>query len=147
MTLDKDLDSIIELNMYNSRNCVTPSGQHLGEDYNADKLYYQLKEKVKFDQKKKEIAEFNSKNKFKKRGISLSGGKYGLAQSYTAGTPALVNINGSDGTVVVFHGGLEIGQGIHTKVAQMVAQTLECPLDKVRIGDSNSDVTVRCFLN
>jgi len=66
--------------------------------------------------------------------------KYGLCQSYAIGTGSLVNINGIDGTVNVFHGGVEMGQGIHTKVAQVAALTLGCPIEKVRIGDTNTEV-------
>jgi xanthine dehydrogenase/oxidase len=65
---------------------------------------------------------------------------YGHAYVYAAGTGALVNINGSDGSVTVHHGGAEIGQGIHTKVAQCVALTLGCPLDVIRVGDTNTEI-------
>jgi xanthine dehydrogenase/oxidase len=53
----------------------------------------------------------------------------------------LINVNGSDGTVVVHHGGSDIGQGMHTKVAQVVAQTLGIDLKKVRIGDTDTDIS------
>eukprot|EP01121_Diplochlamys_sp_Union-15-3_P001985 TRINITY_DN11701_c0_g1_i1.p1 TRINITY_DN11701_c0_g1~~TRINITY_DN11701_c0_g1_i1.p1 ORF type:complete len:376 (-),score=73.80 TRINITY_DN11701_c0_g1_i1:77-1042(-) len=64
-----------------------------------------------------------------------------MAQSYSEGTHALVNINGNDATVVVHVGGSEIGQGLFTKVAQVVAMTLGCPIEKVRIADNNTDVS------
>lgn len=54
-------------------------------------------------------------------------------QPYFGMIPALVAIYSEDGTVVVSHGGIECGQGIHTKVAQVVAHCLNIPLSFVSV--------------
>ena len=55
---------------------------------------------------------------------------------------ALVNVNMADGSVMVQHGGVEMGQGIHTKIAQLAANTLGIPLELIRVTGNNSDVIV-----
>ncbi|MFN3383184.1 MAG: molybdopterin cofactor-binding domain-containing protein, partial [Runella zeae] len=44
----------------------------------------------------------------------------------------------TDGSVLVAHGGVEMGQGLHTKVAQVVAECFGIPLSKVTVSESNS---------
>ena len=51
---------------------------------------------------------------------------------------ALVHVY-TDGTVLVSHGGTEMGQGLHTKVCQVAAQAFGIPLEDVYVNDSSSD--------
>lgn len=60
---------------------------------------------------------------------------------YVADFPAYIAIYHADGTVAVSHGGSEIGQGINTKVAQVVAYTLGIPLSYVTITPHNSIIS------
>jgi len=134
-------EQIREINLYTNRNCITPLGQFLGDNFNLPQMYNELKQTSNYEARLASVHQFNQANRWKKRGISVVPIKYGLHSGYAGGVHALININGSDGTVVVFHGGCEIGQGMHTKVAQTVAMTLNCPLSLVRIGDVNTDVS------
>jgi xanthine dehydrogenase/oxidase len=67
------------------------------------------------------IQKFNSENRYKKRGMALVPTKFGI--SFTAKFMnqggALVHVH-TDGTVLVSHGGTEMGQGLHTKVVRVV---------------------------
>ena len=71
-----------------------------------------------------------------KRGISVVPLKFpfSLGAVYTV----MVSIYAEDGTVAVCHGGVEIGQGIHTKVAQVAAMTLQVPLARVVIKPTST---------
>ncbi|CAE7536160.1 XDH, partial [Symbiodinium sp. CCMP2456] len=137
--LGKVPEEIREINMCTKQNAVTPWGQPM-EFYNVDTLWNKLKQDAKYEERAKSCEEFNKTNRWRKRAISAVPLAYGHCYAYAAGTGALVNIHGSDGSVTVHHGGCEIGQGIHTKVAQVVAVSLGCPLDHVRVADTNTEV-------
>ena len=86
------------------------------------------------------VAAFNAANRWRKRGLAAMPTHFGI--SFTAKfmnqAGALVHIY-TDGTVLVTHGGVEMGQGLHTKVAQAAAQALGCPLGKVFIAETSTD--------
>jgi xanthine dehydrogenase/oxidase len=83
---------------------------------------------------------FNKENRWKKRGLSVTPVKFGM--SFTAKfmnqASALVHVY-TDGSVLVSHGGTEIGQGINTKMCQIAATELGVPLEKVHIVDASTD--------
>lgn len=62
--------------------------------------------------------------------------KYPL--DYFVGYPAYIAIYHGDGSVAVCHGGTECGQGINTKVAQVVAHTLGVPMDMISVKPTDS---------
>merc|ERR550517_432489 len=78
-----------------------------------------------FSQLRAEVDEFNANNRWKKRGLAMIPVKFGIA--FTAAhlnqNGALINVY-TDGTVLVAHGGTEMGQGLHTKMVQVAAHTL-----------------------
>lgn len=89
-----------------------------------------------YRQRKAEIDDFNTKNRWRKRGLGLCIMEYPIF--YFGNYPATVAIYHGDGTVVVSHGGIEMGQGMNTKVAQVAAYTLGVPLDMVKIEASDT---------
>jgi len=138
-TLGKPAEEIRERNMLTKANAMTPEKQEM-EFFNADMLYAKVKADSRYTERAAAVEEFNRANRWRKRGISAVPLRYGHSYVYAAGSGALVNINGSDGSVVVHHGGVEIGQGIHIKVAQVAALTLGCDLEAIKVGESNTDV-------
>ena len=89
---------------------------------------------------RKEIESFNSSNKFKKRGLCVLPTKFGIAftAKFMNQGGALVHLY-TDGTVLVSHGGTEMGQGLHTKVSQVAACAFGIPLSAVFVNDTASD--------
>ncbi|KAH8326448.1 hypothetical protein KR067_007791 [Drosophila pandora] len=86
--------------------------------------------------RKKEIEAYNSNNRWKKRGLGLSVMNFPII--YLGQFPATVAIYHVDGTVVVTHGGIEMGQGMNTKVAQVAAYTLGIDLSYIKVESSET---------
>ena len=83
---------------------------------------------------------FNTENRWRKRGLAVTPVKFGI--SFTA---TFMNQAGSlihiyrDGTVLVNHGGIEMGQGLHTKMCQVAATALGIPTSQVFVAETSSD--------
>ena len=84
------------------------------------------------------IAAFNKSSRFVKRGVSLTPMKYFVGPEQ--GNPSYVSVN-ADGTVLIMHGGSEIGQGLNTKVCQMAAEALGIDMSLITIGETTSRVS------
>ncbi|XP_065224600.1 uncharacterized protein LOC135848592 [Planococcus citri] len=82
----------------------------------------------------KVIENFNNTNRWKKRGISLVTMNYPLGKFASYHT--LMSVYMYDGSVAITHGGIEIGQGINTKVAQAVAYTLGIDISMIKFKPS-----------
>ena len=87
--------------------------------------------------RRRRVAAWNAANPLIKRGLALTPVKFGISFTATMFNQAgaLVHVY-SDGTVLLNHGGTEMGQGLFTKVAQVVAMELGLPLcGNTRLGD------------
>ncbi|KAI5799964.1 Molybdopterin-binding domain of aldehyde dehydrogenase-domain-containing protein [Geopyxis carbonaria] len=129
------VDKLREMNMYHEGD-LTHFNQEL-KDYHVPMLVNQLKEESDYDKRRTEVDDFNKTHKWKKRGLSLIPTKFGI--SFTAlflnQAGALVHIY-HDGSVLVAHGGTEMGQGLHTKMVMVAAQALDIPMDDVFISET-----------
>ncbi|KAJ6644053.1 Xanthine dehydrogenase [Pseudolycoriella hygida] len=92
----------------------------------------------------KEIDEFNKMNRWRKRGIAIVPMKYPL--NYFGHFSVFVCIYHYDGTVAISHGGIEMGQGINTKVAQVAAHVLGIPYEFVKVKPSNNLISANAFV-
>ncbi len=115
---------------------------HYGETVENNRLYMiydQLVESSQYHERRKAIAEFNARHEFVKRGIALTPVKFGISftTTYLNQAGALVNIY-KDGTVLVNHGGTEMGQGLHTKIQQIAAMEFGIRLDRVKVSATNT---------
>jgi len=77
------------------------------------------------------VEAFNDGNKWKKRGIAVSPMKYPISWNFLMKYNVLLSVNGIDGSIQVSHGGIESGQGLDTKLIQVVAYELGAPVDCV----------------
>ena len=136
-------DAVREANMYQLGDVTPPvcGGIKLGAagfDWRIPEMWADAKAEWRVAQRRTSIAAFNAANRWRKRGLCLLPVKYGIPL-WWATEPATVRIFASDGSVIVTHGGCEIGQGIHTKAAQTASYGLDCPLEKIAIGDTSAD--------
>lgn len=110
------------------------------ENYHMKELLSQLESESEYRMRREEITAFNSVNTYKKRGLALTPVKFGISFTVTflnqAG--ALVHIY-TDGSIHLNHGGTEMGQGLFTKVAQVVANEFDVDLDTVMVSSTNTE--------
>eukprot|EP00041_Stephanoeca_diplocostata_P035109 m.1226721 g.1226721 ORF g.1226721 m.1226721 type:complete len:1408 (-) comp24639_c0_seq1:828-5051(-) len=111
-------------------------------NYTVPRIWAELKASSNFDARLKEIKEFNSNNTWNKKGICMIPMRYTHLPVINAGITVHISVHADPGgaTVDVHHGGSEIGQGIHTKVARSVAVTLGVPVEKVFVHGNQSSV-------
>ena len=117
---------------------VTQYGQTV-EDNILHELVAQLEASGDYVARRADIAEFNAGSALMKRGIALTPVKFGISFTAThfnqAG--ALLHVY-TDGTVHLNHGGTEMGQGLFTKVAQVVAEELQIDIQRIKITASDT---------
>ena len=118
---------------------MTPYGMHVTDNI-LPQLIEQLEATSDYRARRMAAGAFNSNSRFLKRGLALTPVKFGISFTNTmlnqAG--ALVHVY-HDGTVHLNHGGTEMGQGLFTKVAQVVAEEFGIDLDRVQITATRTD--------
>jgi xanthine dehydrogenase/oxidase len=111
---------------------------------NINVLWSELKKSSGFEGRREGIAAFNEANRFRKRGMSMIPLKYGVSYTGPRGTlnqgGAYVKAYAADGTVLLHHGGVEMGQGIMTKMAQIAAETLDIPIDLIKVTETDTNI-------
>ncbi len=109
------------------------------EDNILHDLLPKLEQTTQYRQRQEAIAAWNAANPVLKRGLAITPVKFGISFTATLFNQAgaLVHVY-TDGSVQVNHGGTEMGQGLHTKVAQIVADELGVPLARVRVTASDT---------
>ncbi|MFF9133134.1 xanthine dehydrogenase molybdopterin binding subunit [Streptomyces sp. NPDC014806] len=119
---------------------TTPYGQPVTQSERISTVWEQVKENAGLADRRREIAAFNAAHPHTKRALALTGIKFGISFNLTAFNQggALVLIY-KDGSVLINHGGTEMGQGLHTKMLQVAATTLGIPLHKVRLAPTRTD--------
>ena len=122
----------------------TPFGMRFGGEFtgkwNVPRMWDRLHRELDVPGRRGAARKFNSVNKWKKRGVGFIPTKFGIAftAKFMNQGGALVHLY-TDGTVLVSHGGTEMGQGLHTKVCQVAAQAFNIPLSHVYVNDSSTD--------
>lgn len=119
---------------------VTHYGQPVRHPERLTRAWDQVRDDSDFAARSTEIEAFNSAHEHVKRGLAITPVKFGIAFNFTAFNQAgaLVHVY-KDGSVLINHGGTEMGQGLHTKMLQVAATTLGIPLAKVRLAPTRTD--------
>ncbi|GAA0633525.1 xanthine dehydrogenase molybdopterin binding subunit [Streptomyces thermocarboxydovorans] len=139
--LGLDPTELRERNFYRpGQGQTTPYGQLVTQAERLTTVWQQVKDSAGIADRKREIAAFNAAHPHTKRALALTGIKFGISFNLTAFNQggALVLIY-KDGSVLINHGGTEMGQGLHTKMIQVAATTLGIPLHKVRLAPTRTD--------
>ncbi|KAF8112241.1 hypothetical protein N665_0065s0026 [Sinapis alba] len=136
--LDKSPEEIKEMN-FQVEGSITHYSQSL-QHCTLHQLWKELKVSSNFLKARKEANDFNSQNRWRKRGVAMIPTKFGISFTikFMNQAGALVHVY-TDGTVLVTHGGVEMGQGLHTKVAQVAASALNIPLSSVFVSETSTD--------
>jgi xanthine dehydrogenase large subunit len=126
-------------NLYGVEDRNTTHYQMKVEDNILHPLLSTLEQTSSYRSRRKAISAWNSASPVIKRGIAITPVKFGISFTATLFNQAgaLVHVY-TDGSVQVNHGGTEMGQGLHTKVAQIVADELGVPFEKIVMTASDT---------
>ena len=138
--LGKNVDAIRAVNYYGTedRN-VTPYGQPVKDNIIVE-LTDSLARTVDYEARQAAVAKFNEENKTLQKGIAMMPVKFGVSFNtpHLNQAGALVHVY-TDGSVHLNHGGTEMGQGLFTKVAQVVATVFQIDIDNIKISSTRTD--------
>lgn len=137
--LDIPVDELRRRNLYKEGQ-MTPFLQRIDEDWHVPLLLEQVRVEARYDERRRAIEQFNAEHRWRKRGICLIPTKFGISFAtalHLNQATASVRIY-TDGSVLLNHGGTEMGQGLYTKMVQVAAQELGVPFDSVYTQDTSS---------
>ncbi|MCG9890651.1 MAG: xanthine dehydrogenase molybdopterin binding subunit [Thermosynechococcaceae cyanobacterium MS004] len=140
-TLNLPPELVRERNFYHGTGDTNTT--HYGQELFDNRLmrvWEEVQAKAHFDARKEEIAQFNQTSTYKKRGLAITPVKFGISFNKVcynqAGALLLIY---ADGSIQLNHGGTEMGQGLHTKMLQVAAQTLGVDLQRFRMMHTSTD--------
>ena len=138
-TLGTEPHQVRERNFYREGDC-TPYGQVVRDPDRMPRIWGELTASCDYFERRRQIAEHNSRAPHAKRGLAITPVKFGISFNLTAFNQggALVHVY-KDGSVLINHGGTEMGQGLHTKMIQVAATALGVPVAKVRLAPTRTD--------
>ncbi|MFT4995085.1 MAG: xanthine dehydrogenase large subunit, partial [Paraglaciecola sp.] len=134
--------SIRKLNLYDEHDSArntTPYGMVIEHNLLPD-LIEKLEESSQYWQRRKAIGKFNATSPIIKKGLALTPVKFGIAftAKHLNQAGALLHIY-TDGSIQINHGGTEMGQGLHTKIGQIVANEFGLPLEHIEVTSTRTD--------
>uniref|UniRef100_A0A8C2HBN1 Xanthine dehydrogenase/oxidase n=1 Tax=Cyprinus carpio TaxID=7962 RepID=A0A8C2HBN1_CYPCA len=131
-------EEVRRMNMYKEGD-FTPFNQRL-DQFTIDLCWEECMQLSDFNMRKEAVEQYNRQHRWTKRGLAIIPTKFGI--SYTAvflnQAGALVHVY-SDGSVLLTHGGTEMGQGLHTKMVQVASKTLGIPCSKIHITETSTN--------
>lgn len=138
--LGKDPLEIRKINLYGDDGRNETHYHQQVEHNNLVEIIESLEESSNYQARRKAVTEFNANNPILKKGLALTPVKFGISFTvqHLNQAGALVHIY-TDGTIHLSHGGSEMGQGLNTKVAQIVAEEFQVDVDTVAISAARTD--------
>jgi xanthine dehydrogenase large subunit len=138
-TLKLDPLKVRMINLYQADRLKTPYGQMVDNNL-LPEIFQKLSVSSDYQARRQKIDEFNQKSKSKLRGMSLAATKFGIAFTarFLNQGNALVNLH-LDATVQASTGATEMGQGVNTKIAQVIAHALGLQMDAVKVMATSTE--------
>lgn len=131
--------TVRQRNFYGPKRNLTPYGQVITEN-EVPGIVRELAKTSHYVARRKQIKKWNQDHSTSQRGISLSPVKFGI--SFTTGflnqAGALVHVY-RDGSVMINHGGTEMGQGLYIKVAQITADVFGIDIEDIQTSATSTD--------
>ncbi|XP_046738971.1 xanthine dehydrogenase isoform X2 [Diprion similis] len=136
--LKMDTVKVSELNLYEEGN-LTHYNQQLNH-CTIQRCWHQCLETSDYTSRAAAVGNYNKQNRYKKRGIAVVPTKFGIAftAAFLNQGGALVHVY-TDGSVLMSHGGTEMGQGLHTKMIQVASRVLKVNPEKIHIAETSTD--------
>ncbi|HEX2247266.1 MAG TPA: xanthine dehydrogenase molybdopterin binding subunit, partial [Arthrobacter sp.] len=118
----------------------TPYGQPVRHAERLHAIWQTLLDRADVGHRREQIDAFNAAHPHNRRALAITPVKFGISFNLTAFNQAgaLVHVY-KDGSVLINHGGTEMGQGLHTKMRQVAATALGVPLEFVRLAPTRTD--------
>ncbi|MGY2894032.1 xanthine dehydrogenase molybdopterin binding subunit [Deinococcus sp. UYEF24] len=119
---------------------TTPYGQPVKDADRIQSIWDALLTRSDYAAREAKVKAFNASNPHRKRGLAVTPVKFGISFNFTSYNQAgaLVHVY-KDGSVLINHGGTEMGQGLHTKMLQVAATALGVPMSAVRLAPTRTD--------
>jgi xanthine dehydrogenase large subunit len=105
-----------------------------------EEMTAELEASCDYAERREAIRAFNAVSPILKKGLALTPVKFGISftASFLNQAGALIHIY-TDGSIHLNHGGTEMGQGLNTKVAQVVAEVFQVDIGRIQITATNTD--------
>ncbi len=105
-----------------------------------EEMTAELEASSDYAKRREDIRAFNAASPILKKGLALTPVKFGISftASFLNQAGALVHVY-TDGSIHLNHGGTEMGQGLNTKVAQVVAEVFQVDIERIQITATNTD--------
>uniref|UniRef100_A0A663MG09 Xanthine dehydrogenase n=1 Tax=Athene cunicularia TaxID=194338 RepID=A0A663MG09_ATHCN len=131
-------EEVRKLNLYHEGD-LTHFNQKL-EGFTLRRCWDECLSSSSYHARKKLIEEFNKQNRWKKRGMCIIPTKFGISFTvpFLNQAGALVHVY-TDGSVLLTHGGTEMGQGLHTKMIQVASRSLGIPTSNIYISETSTN--------
>jgi len=136
--LNMDALEVRKQNIYRGDDSTTPYGQKVINN-TLPELFSKLEKSSEYFKRREKIDSFNALNNGKTKGLSLSAVKFGIAftaRHLNQGN-ALINIH-LDGTIQASTGATEMGQGVNTKITQIIAEVFDINSTKVKMMETST---------
>lgn len=138
--LGKDPLEIRKINLYGTEDRNETHYHQKVEHNKISELIASLEQSSDYRVRRESINLFNRENTILKKGIALTPVKFGISFTvqHLNQAGALVHVY-TDGTIHLNHGGTEMGQGLFTKIAQIVAEEFQVDVDTVGVSATRTD--------